>query len=116
MFLDIKFNTSQSILISYKKSISDMFPDKCSITEHRKSCVNPPEFIVSVTVGTDEYMVGVTCQKHKQVVSRKIQILQSDGKIPSGKIDFSPLKAVGTDCIHGDPDDFIQLDIKNPKN
>ena len=93
-----------------------MFPDKCSITEHGKPCVNPPEFIVSVTVGADEYMVGVTCYKHKQVVSGKMQILQSDGKIPSGKVGFSPLKAVGTDCIHADQDDFIQLDMKNPKN
>ena len=73
-------------------------------------------FVVSVTVDPDEYMVGVTCQKHKQVVSGKIQMLQSDGKIPSGKVGFSPLKAVGTDCIHGDQDDFIQLDMKNTKN
>jgi len=93
-----------------------MFPDKCSITEQGKPCVNPPEFIVSVTVGADEYMVGVTCQKHKQVVSEKIQILQSDRKIPSGKIGFSPLKAVGTDCIRGNQDDFIQIDMKNNKN
>ena len=56
-----------------------MFPDKCSITEHGKPCVNPPEFIVSVTVKDDEYMVGVTCQKHRQIVSGKIQILQEEG-------------------------------------
>jgi hypothetical protein len=49
-------------------------------------------------------------------ICSKIQILQSEGKIPSGKIGFSPLKAVGTDCIHGDEEDFIQLDIKNFKN
>lgn len=106
----------QSILISYKKSIPDMFPDKCSITEKGKSCVNPPEFIVSVTVDQDEYMVGVTCQKHKQVVLGKIQILQREEKIPSGKIGFSPLKAVGTDCIHGDQEDLVQIDMKNFKN
>jgi len=93
-----------------------MLPDKCSITEHGKLCVNPPEFIVSVIVGADEYMVGVTCQKHKQIVSGKIQILQNQGKIPDGKIGFSKLKAVGTDCIHGDQDDFIQIDMKNFKN
>ena len=93
-----------------------MFPDKCSITEHGKSCVNPPEFVVSVIVDPDEYMVGVTCQKHKQVVLGKIHILQSDGKIPTGKIGFSPLKPIGTDCIHGNEDDLIQLDMKNFKN
>ena len=93
-----------------------MLPDKCSITEQGKQCVNPPEFIVSVTVNDDEYMVGVTCNKHKQVVSGKIQLMQKDGKIPQGTIGFSALKAVGTDCIHGDEEDFIQLDIKNFKN
>ena len=87
-----------------------MLPDKCSVMEDSKQCVNPPEFIVSVVVDKDEYMVGVTCTKHKQIVSGKIQILQGQGKIPNGKVSFSPLKAVGTDCIHGDSDDFIQLD------
>ena len=93
-----------------------VLPDKCSIAEHGNPCVNPPEFIVSVTVSDDEYMVGVTCEKHKQIVSGKIKVLQGEGKIPNGTIDFSPLKAVGTDCIHGDEEDFIQLDSKNFKN
>ena len=32
-----------------------------------------------------------------------------------GKISFAPVKAVGTDCIHGDGEDFVQIDMKNPK-
>jgi len=100
----------QSRLISYKITIFDMLPDRCSIMEHGKQCVNPPEFVVSVVVEKDEYMVGVTCNRHKQIVSGKIQFLQNEGKIPYGKISFSTLKAVGTDCIHADVDDFIQLD------
>ena len=87
-----------------------MLPDKCSVLEEGKQCVNPPEFIVSIVVEKDEYMVGVACGRHQQVVSGKILLLQKEGKIPSGKISFSKLKAVGTDCIHGDADDFIQLD------
>ena len=35
-----------------------------------------------------------------------------EGKIHDGKVTFSPVKAVGTDCIHGDSDDFIQIDMK----
>jgi len=105
----------QSSLISYKKFKLIVFPDKCSITEQGKSCVNPPEFVVSVTVDADEYMVGVTCEKHKQIVSEKIRILQVEGKIPTGKVGFSPLKAVGTDCVHGNEEDFVQLD-RNFKN
>jgi len=93
-----------------------MLPDKCSVTEEGKQCVNPPEFIVSIVAGKDEYMVGVTCQKHKQIVSGKIGILQNEGKMHEGKISFSPVKAVGTDCVHGDADDFVQIDMKPSKN
>ncbi len=87
-----------------------MLPDQCSVKEHGKQCVNPPEFVISVVVEKDEFMVGVTCQKHKGIVAEKLKILQNDGKIPSGKINFSELKAVGTDCVKGNPDDFIQID------
>jgi len=89
-----------------------MLPDRCSVLEGGKQCVNPPEFIVSIISDKDEYMVSVTCEKHKQIVSGKIGILQNEGKVQDGKINFSPLKAVGTDCIHADPDDFIQIDMK----
>ena len=56
-------------------------------------------------------MVGLTCEKHKHVVSVKITELQKIGKIPNGKLEFQKLKAVGTDCVKGNPDDvFIQID------
>jgi len=89
-----------------------MLPDRCSVLEKGKQCVNPPEFIVSIIADKDEYMVGVTCEKHKQIVSGKIGILQNEGKIHDGKINFSTIKAVGTDCINANPDDFIQIDMK----
>lgn len=89
-----------------------MLPDQCSVMENGKQCVNPPEFIVSIVDHKDEFMVGVTCEKHKQIVSGKIGILQNEGKIHDGKISFSPVKAVGTDCIHGDADDLVQIDMK----
>jgi len=89
-----------------------MLPDRCSVLEKGKQCVNPPEFIVSIISDKDEYMVSVTCDKHKQIVSGKIGILQNEGKVHEGKIGFSPLKVVGTDCIHADVDDFIQIDMK----
>jgi len=87
-----------------------MLPDQCSVKEHGKQCVNPPTSVISVVVEKDEYMVGVTCQKHKNIVTEKVKILQNEGKIPNGNINFSELKAVGTDCVKGNPDDFIQID------
>ena len=89
-----------------------MLPDRCSVSKEGKQCVNPPEFIVSVVDDKDEYMVGVTCGRHRQVVSGKIGYLQSEGKIHDGKVNFTTLKAVGTDCVHGDADDFVQIDMK----
>lgn len=85
-----------------------MLPDRCSVKEKGRDCVNPPEFVISI-VEKDEYMVGVTCQKHKEAVSGKIAILQKQGKIPEGQINFSVLKPVGTDCIKADGSDLIQL-------
>lgn len=87
-----------------------MLPDRCSVKKEGKQCVNPPEFVISVVVANEEYMIGVTCQKHKQAVSEKVKILQNEGKIPKGKVNFSGLKAVGTDCIRADPEDIIQID------
>ena len=86
-----------------------MLPDKCSIREGSRDCVNPPEFLITVVTGNDEFMLGITCQKHKTTVLSKIENLQNQGNIPNGSIKFENLKSVQTDCIRGDPDDFIQL-------
>jgi hypothetical protein len=86
-----------------------LLPNRCSVKDKGKECVNPPEFVISVLEEKSEYMVGVTCLKHKDNVSEKLVILQNEGKIPKGKIKFTELKAVGTDCIRSDPDDLIQL-------
>ncbi len=86
-----------------------LLPDRCSVKEKGKDCVNPPEFVISVLEENDEYMVGVTCLKHKDRVSEKLQILQNEAKIPKGKIKFTELKSVGTDCVKSSPDDLIQL-------
>jgi len=86
-----------------------MLPNRCSVIEKGKDCVNPPEFVISVKTSTEEYMVGVTCTKHKDAVLEKLSMLQNDEKIPKGKIQFSGLKSVGTDCVRADPDELIQL-------
>jgi hypothetical protein len=84
-------------------------PDRCSVKQGERLCPNPPEFVISVITDTDEYMIGVTCEHHKNSLSQRLHALQKEGKIPNGKINFAQLKAVGTDCIRGNPDDLIQL-------
>ena len=69
------------------------------------------KFLVEIVHNDDSYMVGITCEKHKDVVTVKIGELQKIGKIPEGILEFQKLKAVGTDCVKGNPDDvLIQLD------
>ena len=87
-----------------------MLPDRCSVKQSGRDCVNPPEFVVEIVHNSESYMVGITCEKHKNVVYVKIAELQKIGKIPEGKLEFQQLKSVGTDCVKGDPDALIQLD------
>lgn len=87
-----------------------MLPDRCSIKEHGKGCVNPPEFVISIVSDNGEYMIGVACARHKDAISGKLLALQNEGKLPKGRINFAHLKAVGTDCIKAHADDLIHLD------
>jgi hypothetical protein len=66
--------------------------------------------VISVLADTGEYMIGVTCENHKNTITGKLESLQEEGKLPKGKINFVRLKAVGTDCIKASPDDLIQIE------
>jgi len=56
-----------------------MLPDKCSISEGNMDCVVPPAYVITVVSNNDEFMLGITCEKHKTSVFSKIKSLQSDG-------------------------------------
>ena len=86
-----------------------MFPEHCSIRRKRQDCQMPPEFVISVKSADGEYMLGVTCDTHKNAFAEKIESLQKEGKIPLGTINFVGLKPVGTNCIRIDPNDLIEL-------
>ena len=87
-----------------------MLPERCSVKQNNKDCVNPPEYVIEVVHDEDTYMVGITCETQKDTVSTKILELQANDKIPKGKLQFERLKAVGTDCVRIDADELIQLD------
>lgn len=74
-----------------------------------QNCPMPPEFIISIKIRNEEYMIGVTCDGHKKTLFDKLTHLQKNGKVPKGMIRLSPLKAVGTNCIRMDPDDLIRF-------
>lgn len=89
-----------------------MMPDRCAMVVDGKRCPSPPSYVVSVVSGSDEYMVGVACMQHRASIRDRIRALQEGTSIPEGRIRFTHLKPVGTDCIRADPDDMIQ--IKSP--
>ncbi len=86
-----------------------MFPERCSIREKGQDCQMPPEFVISVKSNDGEYMVGVTCDGHKVAFTEKLGMLQKQGKVPQGTINFTGLKPIGTSCIKVDPNELIEL-------
>ena len=69
----------------------------------------PPEFVISIKSNDGEYMVGVTCDRHKNAFTEKLVSLQKEEKVPQGTVIFTGLKPVGTNCIRIDPNDLIEL-------
>ena len=86
-----------------------VFPEHCSIRKKGEDCSMPPEFVISVKSADGEYMVGVTCNGHKNAFTEKLESLQKEGRIPTGTIKFDDLKPIGTNCIRIDPNDLIEL-------
>lgn len=87
-----------------------VLPNRCSIKENDMQCPNPPEFIVTITSDdAGEYMLGVTCERHKQAVLVGVSKLQRSGRAVDGRVGFTPVRPVGTDCIRSDPDEFIHI-------
>ena len=84
-----------------------MLPNRCALMKGGRQCPNPPQYVVSVASGSDEYMVGVACAVHRDAVSNRILRLQEDGSIPKGSIRLESLRPVGTDCVRADPDDLV---------
>lgn len=76
-----------------------MGPVKCSIVENGKVCTSPPSRIVSVLSESEEYMIGLVCDKHIFLVKSKVLSMQKSGKIKKGKIKFQKIKQVMTDCV-----------------
>ena len=65
--------------------------------------------MISIKSNDGEYMVGVTCDGHKNAFTEKLVSLQKEGKVPQGTVIFTGLKPVGTNCIRIDPNDLIEL-------
>lgn len=75
-------------------------PRSCSFRSQQTNCNLPPNYILSLEDNdNNEYMIGAVCDTHKEAVKARIQALQANSKIPSGKIKFNPVVILGTNCL-----------------
>lgn len=56
-------------------------------------------------------MLAVVCDEHREIFGQKLSAMQKQGKLPSGKISFEPVKSVVTDCIVGINEDYVDIEL-----
>lgn len=94
-----------------------MLPGQCSFISDGIKCDLPIEFIIEVnTENDDSFMVGLTCQDHKKQLEQKYLSLQKKHIIAEGKITFSKVKTIHTDCVKGNQDDIDDINSRRIKN
>jgi hypothetical protein len=88
-----------------------ILPEHCSVKVDGVECPYPPSFIVSVTTGENSYMISVVCLEHRDKVQKRIAMMQQKREIPAGAIEFQPIQIVGTDCIAGSSEDYVEVEL-----
>jgi hypothetical protein len=90
-----------------------LFPEYCSFVINKRKCLHPPEFVMEIDDGKkNEFMVGLTCSEHKKKLEERLLVLQRDKLIPQGKIVFTPIKVVHTNCVKGNQEDMDEIHLK----
>jgi hypothetical protein len=87
-------------------------PESCSFVAGSSRCQIPPAFVISVKANESDYMVGVACQEHKDVLLEKMASLQKSGRLPQGAISFQTISTVTTDCVVGLNDDYVDIELQ----
>ncbi len=90
-----------------------MIPEQCSFSVNGLKCLLPPEFIIEInTDKNDNFMIGLTCLEHRQFLEEKFLKLQNNGSIPKGKIVFTKIKVIHTNCIKGNQEDIDEINLR----
>jgi hypothetical protein len=69
-------------------------------------------YIVSITSLTEEYMIAVVCNDHRDGLEERLKVMQLTGNVPTGNIKIQPVKIVSTDCIKGTDEDYYEVASK----
>jgi hypothetical protein len=98
-------------ILDCSNDLNMALPKACSFRDKEIDCTLPPSYLVSVGDNSEEYMIAVVCQDHRDQMEKRLKAMQSERKIPQGKAKFQDLKLVVTDCIRGTDDNSL-LDSK----
>jgi hypothetical protein len=93
-----------------------LLPQRCSLIVNGNTCELSPSFIVSINAKNDQYMIGVVCEDHMKQMKKRLEFMQSAGRVPNGSIQFQPIKIVSTDCIRGTDEDRMEVESKRKNN
>ena len=88
-----------------------LLPEKCSIKVEGVACQLAPTYVVSVLSEQGEFMLAVVCDEHKDVLQGKLEAMQRESRIPSGRIKFESVKSVSTDCVVGMNEDYVDIEL-----
>jgi hypothetical protein len=86
-------------ILDCSPDFSMALPKTCSFRDKDVDCPLPPSYIVSIGDNSEEFMIAVVCQDHRDQVENRLKTMQSARKIPQGKAKFQDIKLVVTDCI-----------------
>lgn len=75
-----------------------MIPKNCSICLDGVRCILPPSYLVSIKSLTEEYLIGVTCSEHMQLM-KKIISTKKNINLSKVSINFQAINSVSTNCI-----------------
>jgi hypothetical protein len=90
-----------------------VLPGSCSFVHDKKKCILPPEFIIEINENEiNKYMIGLACYEHRQELEEKLVFLQNEKQIPEGKLEFTRIKIIHTNCITGNQDDIDEIQLK----
>jgi hypothetical protein len=80
-------------------------PNKCSYSSQRIQCNIPPSYLISID-SNEEFLVGMSCEEHQELICKKLMLLQEKNLLPKGKIKIQNTKNVTTNCIKGTKEDY----------
>ena len=90
-------------------------PTKCSFSYQNTQCNLPPSYILSI-ISNEEYLIGVSCVEHLELIKYKIEKRLEKKSLQYGKLKVENIKFVSTNCIKGSKEDYEDIFLQRLKD